>query len=676
MPAAVFGLALALRLIHLAEIQGTALYQVPHGDGRAYIEWADRIRAEGLLEGREVWYQAPLYPHVLASIRALGGESLLVIRCVQAVLGAAAAAFVCAAGRRVFGPWPGLVAGLLVALSPTSIWLDGLVQKSALAGVLVAIGLWLGTFSGTRARVLLGVTLGLLALTRGELRLWLFACLAVLLATRDRRGALAFAAGAALALAPALARNVAVAGSWTLTTSQAGPNLFIGNGPGATGVYRPLVPGRSDARNEAEDARRLAMEESGAAQGEAFTAAEVSRHWRGRALRALADDPPRAAALLGRKALLALNVAEVADTDDLAHAAERSSVLGSPVSFRLVLCLALMGVLAPRVRGRAWPTAALAACQLTALVLFYVSARYRLPLTLALCPVAGAGAMHLRRAFVDRPWRALALLVAGFTVSSLPVVDRDAGRAAALINEAVALSELDRAAEADEALMRALALAPGDVGALRTLARLRMRAGDSRGALPILEDLARGGAGDWQLMAWLGMARADSGDRAGARGPLERAALERPRALPIITNAVSLALADGDLPRVVRLCEARLAVDDGPSSVRFRLQLAWIRATASVPELRDGAQAVALTEGLGGGPEVASVRAAALAEAGRFDEARSVVLDALRATGGAGDDPGTRHLEAQAAAYAAGTPWREGPPAASLRDRRGRRDRR
>ena len=57
-----------------------------------------------------------------------------------------------------------------------------------------------------------------------------------------------------------LLRNRVVAGEFHLTTSQLGPNFYIGNHPGADGSYRPLSFGRGDALREREDATRLAGE--------------------------------------------------------------------------------------------------------------------------------------------------------------------------------------------------------------------------------------------------------------------------------------------------------------------------------------------------------------------------------------------------------------------------------
>ena len=68
------------------------------GDSRGYDEWARRIAAGDWL-GRDVFYQAPLYPYLLGVIYAVAGRHLLLVRIVQAAdrLGIVRAA---RAGRR------------------------------------------------------------------------------------------------------------------------------------------------------------------------------------------------------------------------------------------------------------------------------------------------------------------------------------------------------------------------------------------------------------------------------------------------------------------------------------------------------------------------------------------------------------------------------------------------
>ncbi|MEM1450813.1 MAG: glycosyltransferase family 39 protein [Planctomycetota bacterium] len=657
---AVFLLALALRVASVLFLSETPLYQSPHGDGRVYLEWADRIREgglAGLVAPGEVFYQAPLYPHLLALFRSVVGESLVALRVGQACLGAGTVVLVGLATARFVGRRAGLWAGLLVAVYAPSIWLDGLVQKSALAAFLFALAMLLAPRTDRRGRFALGVVVGLLMLTRGEARLiavalagWLYFRLAT---TPRIDRLLAYALGLAVALTPVLLRNGLAAGEWVLTTSQAGTNLYIGNHQGATGTYAPLVPGRGDARSEADDARSIAESDA----GRALSSREVSAYWRTRAVGDMAADPVAAAVRLGTKAALALHVREIADTDDLGHAGDSSPVLRFGPGFGALFALAALGLVLARrdERSALRLPLLLAITQWSALVLFFVFARYRLPLALALAPMAGlalASLPRVRGRVVVSVVAASAALA--FSHLPLPAADADRNRAAALVNEGIALVETSRFTDARALAEEAVALAPDLFDAHRLLALTYLRDDASREALPHLERAHELAPRDWQVRAWLGIALGETGEARRAYAYLLGAARERPEALPIASNAIGLALRFDERRAAIDLLRLRLAVEPIRGARAFRLQLAWLLATAQEDALRDGEEAVRVLATLPAEPDLLGVLAAAQAEAGRFDEALQAIDAAIEASGAGRPD-----MRRQREAYAARRAWRE-----------------
>jgi 4-amino-4-deoxy-L-arabinose transferase-like glycosyltransferase len=115
----------------------------------------------------------PLLVVVLAAATKLGARSFEAHRVVTALIGAAAVPLVALVGAEVAGWRAGIIAGALAAVYP-NLWLyDGLLMPEALAGVLVALALWLSIRflkSGrTWLLVWLGAVVGLGALARGEL---------------------------------------------------------------------------------------------------------------------------------------------------------------------------------------------------------------------------------------------------------------------------------------------------------------------------------------------------------------------------------------------------------------------------------------------------------------------------------------------------------------------------
>jgi tetratricopeptide (TPR) repeat protein len=207
---------------------------------------------------------------------------------------------------------------------------------------------------------------------------------------RRMKAAALFAAGLAIVLAPVAARNAYVGGGFYITTSQAGPNFYIGNNPDADGTYQSLRFGRGAPEFERQDATELAER----ALGRALTPAEVSSYWFDKAAQFITSQPGRWLKLTARKFALLWNAGEAVDTESQEAHADYSLVLRLLAvvgHFGVLVPLALAGVIATwSMRGRIWILYALAAAYGASVVLFYVFARYRYPLVPLLVMFAAA----------------------------------------------------------------------------------------------------------------------------------------------------------------------------------------------------------------------------------------------------------------------------------------------
>ena len=126
--------------------------------------------------------------------------------------------------------------------------------------------------------------------------------------------------GLALVLLPVAVRNYAVGGGFYLTTSQFGPNFYIGNNPKSDGTYMSLRFGRGAPEYERQDATELAEH----ALGRSLTPSEVSGYWTDRALGFITSQPGAWLRLVGRKLLLLWNADEMLDTESQETYAEWS----------------------------------------------------------------------------------------------------------------------------------------------------------------------------------------------------------------------------------------------------------------------------------------------------------------------------------------------------------------
>lgn len=487
-----FSAALAVRALHLAQIRAAPFYGLKMGDARVYHDWAREIVSGDWL-GHGAFYKAPLYPYLLGGTYALLGESTTAVLAVQALVGATSCALLAAAGARLFGVGAGLAAGLLLALYPPLVFADGLIQKSGLAVFLVCALLWLLTEATRRpaARVwaALGACIGALVLVRENALVWL-PLLAATAATaagaegRRARFAAALGLGAAVVLFPVGVRNLAVGGTFHLTATNAGPNLYIGNHAGADGLYQALRPGHASPRYERIDAREIAEAEMGRPLGDG----EVSLYWCRRAGDWMRGHPADFARLLARKAALFANAAEVGNTEDQRAYTSFSwplRAIAPWLHFGVLLPAGLFGVAATARRWRVlWPLHALGVAYAASVVLFFVFARFRLPLVPLLALFAAGGLAELPE-LVHRPRHAaaaLALALAAAVAANWPLETRSGGPFTTL-NTAAALLADGRAAEAIAPFRDVLLVAPDWPEAHHGLAQALLRTGDLEGAV-------------------------------------------------------------------------------------------------------------------------------------------------------------------------------------------------
>jgi Tfp pilus assembly protein PilF/4-amino-4-deoxy-L-arabinose transferase-like glycosyltransferase len=638
-------LALVVRLAYLAELRGAPLLSGLMGDSRQYDAWAQQI-AGGQWVGTEVFYQAPLYPYSLAVVFSIAGHNLGLVRLVQAILGAVSCALLGLAGRRLFSDRVGAVAALLLAVCPSAIFFDGLIQKSSLDIFLVTLMLaLLAEFCARRHwkwLAALGIVTAALVLNRENARIvypviaaWLWFGFRDVPARARVRWAAVFAVASLLVLLPVGFRNYRIGGEFLVSTSQLGPNFYIGNNPHASGSYEPLMPGRGDAVYEREDATRLASE----AVGRPLTAGEVSDYWLGQSLAYIRSQPFHWLALLGKKALLTINAAGFPDTESIDAYADYSRIL------RMLLWLNL-GVMLPLAAFGAWVHRAdwrrlfvlygLAAGLALSVAMFYVLDRYRHPVVPIVLLFAAAGLCGLwdMRSVGARPVAAAArrrntqkparrqrastspdvkrrwlpgLVCAGLVaiVVNLPI---EAVHDETYLNLGVLLAQNGRPADAIPVLKKAATLDPGNaephfrlglayqdagepqsaVEELRTAVRLRPDHADAHAALGILlrgqdrnaealphfREAVRYAPDSAKARTNLGLVLMETGHAAEAVAEHRRAvALDPGAASPHNNLAMALQQA-GDVRQAIAEYGKALALDPNDVDARVNLGLA------------------------------------------------------------------------------------------------------
>jgi hypothetical protein len=393
-------------------------------DEQAY--WA---RARAILAGQvlpdQPFYQDPLYPYLLAALMVVVGDSVAALRLALACLGALTPLAVLWAGRIGLGRTEGLVAGCVAAVYGPLVLTDIGLEKEGLGALLAALALGLTARVARRptagAAALAGLAWGVLALLRANALVvgpigaaW--CCWGVPRRAQAQWApglALAFAGGCALSLSPAVVVNTIVSQprEFLLTTWQAGPNFYNGNGPEATGTFADIPFVAAHPFFEAEDYRREAERRT----GRRLTPAAVSRFWFAQGLKQWQTAPGASLRLLARKGFLLANDHEVADNHDgsylrlTAVPALRFGVL----SFGWIAPCAALGLARAR-RDRSpfwWFLVVATAAGLAATAAFFVVGRYRIPWVPGLLLLGAAGVVDLARRLAARRFREAALRV-------------------------------------------------------------------------------------------------------------------------------------------------------------------------------------------------------------------------------------------------------------------------
>ncbi len=420
--AAVFTLALAIRLAYLGGIGDSPFYDAPVVDARTYADAARELAAGAWLGPPAPFWQPPLYPYFLGAVWALTGVDWTAPRVLQAFIGALTCVLLWRLGCRTLTPALGLAAALAAALWGPLVLFGGELLPAVLAVPLDLAALLLllraaeAPSPGARARgsLLAGAAMGAAALCVANV-LAFAPVAAAWLRRRPSADASPWLApallllGAALAIAPVTARNLLVGHDLVLISSNAGVNAFIGNNPDFERTVE-IQPGP-----EWVELVSLPRREAGA-----VTPSDQSRWFLGRAVEFAVTEPGPWLRLVVHKAQDFLHGAEAGRNLDLYQARTWSGLLSVLLwshwlafPMGLAMPLALLGVLLgwrggwfrrPEARLLLWFLAVYGGT----VIAFFPASRYRLPVVPVLLLLAALGAWELA-ARVRLGWRQAAL---------------------------------------------------------------------------------------------------------------------------------------------------------------------------------------------------------------------------------------------------------------------------
>lgn len=383
------------RGFHLYFWSRTPWFRLPSLDEIYHHNWANYI-AEGHLLFPTAFFRAPFYAYFLGVIYAIFGTNPWAVRIVQMLIGVVGCVLVAILAYKVFGDRRvGFLAGIFMALSPMPALFE---SRLLLDWMLIPLGAGVLIFLVDAARsgkgrdiFFFGLFAGLFAITRPNilavfpfLLLWL-----VLKANKKWLKVLGLALlGIVLPILPATVHNV-WRGDASLIATQGGLNLYLGNNAETDGVT-PVLPGHGGTWTVRE-AWRIAE----SVVGHELSASEMSDWYFDRAIDFAMENPGDELRLLGKKVGLLFSPVQHGNNGSPEFFKRYSPVLESPFAWGLFLIFAAASIPAVFRRKNTAVLILWFVLYGSTIVLFFVNARFRLPLLVAAVPLASAGVMLL-----------------------------------------------------------------------------------------------------------------------------------------------------------------------------------------------------------------------------------------------------------------------------------------
>jgi tetratricopeptide (TPR) repeat protein len=416
-------LALALRWVYLNEVRTNPFFLNPTLDAGFHLQWARSILA-GNIWGTDVFFRAPLYPYLLAVFHAAADGDLYVIRIFQHLIGAFSVWGVYRLTRAWHSESAAKIAGFIAAIYAASIYfedellLDFLLMPLML-GLLYAMSRFQKKPIG-RWALITGLGAGIFAITRPNILLcWPVMAMALWQWSRSEftnkprvKHIALLALGTLLPVLPVTVRNAVVGDDFVLISSQGGINFYIGNNAKADGLSAAM-PRPWGHTWQLTDIQRHAEEQS----GRTLKPSEVSNFWLREGVRWWSEQPGAAVKLTLKKTIMLFSNMEVANNQNIRHFwdsyAKVTRYLPTKyLGFGLVGPLGLLGLFmltrrTPLAKWTLWIMLVYA----VSIIIFFVPARFRLPLLPPLFIGFGVFVIELINRYKEQNRHRLALLI-------------------------------------------------------------------------------------------------------------------------------------------------------------------------------------------------------------------------------------------------------------------------
>jgi tetratricopeptide (TPR) repeat protein len=416
----VFLLSILVRAVFFSQIQQVpTINDLPIDmDSYLYDQRAQEI-VNGVIIGdnseSHPLYVNPLYPYFLAAIFKLCGHSLDAVRWIQYLFGACGACLIYWIARIQFNGFIALLAGLLAAVYNAFYFLESFLLISSLTLILMEVFLLLILIAERDKKIIhwtaAGFVLALSILTYAQAHLLVPVVIMYLFLTHRPQNATLwdrikqavkpvawFTVGLLIILGP----NKIISTIHHTDFALVGIHYYIGNWEKADGMLTPPLQISPNPRGHADEAQQIAERES----RKKLTPAQVSYFWINKSITYLRHQPWSYMKLQFKKLLLFWSGYEIPNNENMKFYRPYSFLLGVPFfSYGWIAPLGLLGFcLALRKKITILHVYLLSI--MVAVVLFFITARYRLPVAISLIIFAAYTIHWFYLAWQDKNYRA------------------------------------------------------------------------------------------------------------------------------------------------------------------------------------------------------------------------------------------------------------------------------
>ena len=422
---AVFLLAILARGLYLYDNSDNPTFKVPIVDSMTYDQIARKaVQGEGIT--RDFFWQQCFYPSFLSVVYFFSNSSVILVKIIQIFLGAVTCVLTFRLGDRIFGRTAGFLAACIAVLYGPLIFFDGELLAACWGAFWAAVLIYLFLTTAQKQSTVLCFFLGLCGavsiITRPNLLLFFAAGYIWLIVVwfRQKVGAGIFlnagatAVGFLTVMLPVAVKNHTLTGRFSFLPATGAINLYIGNNPEFEAVsIRPGLKWKSVVDLPSEHGVQ------DFAQEQQFYTSKVLEYIRA--------EPMGFIKGIAHKTTEFFSSREVPGNIDvylLANWSRFISLLMWKVGrfgfpFGLLLPLAILGLVLSR-RTVPVPVILFVILYPATVILTHIEARYRIPMIIPMCILAGSALVEIRRMYRQKRCRRLIITgISGTVVAFL-----------------------------------------------------------------------------------------------------------------------------------------------------------------------------------------------------------------------------------------------------------------